>query len=324
MIRTSEMLDSGSGSKWLNSGIIYREGTLTDVYEQIPIFERRTFAITQPDNQRSRLNEKLDTIVRLPLGDDQSYVPIGVVSKAYTLVQHKEVFEAATKALEDSKIPASEVKASLNITEYGERMELSFCLPAQYNFDPGDGYPMALRMELLNSVDGSTRFQALLGWFRFVCSNGLIIGVTQSDIRYRHAGELQLGDVQNVLNAGLKKSDTEKKNFEDWRKKAISPNSLISWVNENLKKEWGFKAAARAFCIARTGFDGEILGQYKGNQPTTILMKKTKHVPGSPKKCDNLFDVSQILAWLAKERRDVQEQLQWREQIPELLKPLST
>ena len=37
----------------------------------------------------------------------------------------------------------------------------------------------------------------------------------------------------------------------------------------------------------------------------------------------NLFDVSQILAWLAKERRDVQEQLEWREQIPDLIASLN-
>ena len=36
----------------------------------------------------------------------------------------------------------------------------------------------------------------------------------------------------------------------------------------------------------------------------------------------NVFDVSQVLAWLAKERRDLHEQLEWREQIPKLLAPL--
>jgi hypothetical protein len=30
-------------------------------------------------------------------------------------------------------------------------------------------------------------------------------------------------------------------------------------------------------------------------------------------------DLRQVLAWLAKERRNVQEQLEWREQIPGLL-----
>ena len=66
----------------------------------------------------------------------------------------------------------------------------------------------------------------------------------------------------------------------------------------------------------------DIVGQYKGNSPTSIAVRETKRVPGAPARCCNLFDVSQILAWLAKERRDVQEQLEWREEIPELLAPL--
>jgi hypothetical protein len=32
--------------------------------------------------------------------------------------------------------------------------------------------------------------------------------------------------------------------------------------------------------------------------------------------------VAQSLAWLAKERRDVQERLEWKQQIPELVRPL--
>ena len=45
-------------------------------------------------------------------------------------------------------------------------------------------------------------------------------------------------------------------------------------------------------------------------------LKSRVIAPGVPAQSTNLFDLSQILAWLAKERRDVQEQLEWREQIP--------
>jgi hypothetical protein len=45
-------------------------------------------------------------------------------------------------------------------------------------------------------------------------------------------------------------------------------------------------------------------------------------VAGCPQESRNLFDVSQVLAWLAKERRDVREQLESREEIPALLEPL--
>jgi hypothetical protein len=110
--------------------------------------------------------------------------------------------------------------------------------------------------------------------------------------------------------------------FECRRKAKISPDRLVPWIEKELRKGWGFKAATRTYHIARSGTDVEIIGQYKGN-PTSIGVRETKSVPGAPPTCSNLFDVSQILAWLAKERRDVQEQLEWREQIPELIAPLT-
>jgi Domain of unknown function (DUF932) len=268
------------------------------------------------------LNERFDTIVRLPFGDDETFIPVGVVSKEYVLVPHDAVLDIAAEALKAVKISPCEVKAELTITEYGERVALSLYLPERYSFDPGDGYPMALRLECFNSVDGSTRFRALMGWFRFVCSNGLIIGVTRSDVRRRHVGNFRLEDVGAVLASGLKEFEPEKKNFECWRKAGITLKQLAPWVDKDLRKGWGFKAAARTFHIASSGSDADVVGQYKGYTPTTIAMQKTKHVPGAPAKCSNLFDLSQILAWLAKERRDLQEQVEWREQIPDLMAPL--
>jgi len=289
----------------------------------VPEFERRPFALNQPGNERNRINKRLDTIVRKPFGDDQSFIPVGVVSKDYALVPHLEVLDVAEKALEKTKITPEEVNVQLEITEYGERMALSLYLPERFSFDPGDGYPLSMRLEYFNSVEGSTRFRALMGWFRFVCSNGLIIGVTRSDVRRRHVGDLGLDDVETVLSSGIRESDQERHNFEEWLKKPITPNDIVPWVNKDLKKRWGFKAAARLSHISRTGHDAEIVGPYKKNTPTTIPIRKAKKIPGAPSECKNLYDVSQSLAWLAKERRDVQEQLAWREKIPELIKPLA-
>jgi hypothetical protein len=58
-----------------------------------------------------------------------------------------------------------------------------------------------------------------MGWFRFVCSNGLIMGVTRSDLRRQHVSELWLKDVSSVLVSGLKEAETEQGNFERWRKR---------------------------------------------------------------------------------------------------------
>lgn len=312
----------GDEPKWFNSPVRFHESTLKGIGEFLPEFERRAFALTQSGNERSRLNERLDMIVRRPFGTDETYLPIGIVSKGYTLVPHQQVIEVATQALADANVSPNEVKAELYITEYGERMALSLYLPKKFEFDPGDKNPMAMRLECFNSVDGSTRFRALMGWYRFVCSNGMIIGVTQTEVRRRHIGDMGLNDVQEVLAAGMQEADAEKKNFEQWRKQAITPKDLESWVNKELKNGWGFKAAARLYHIASTGHDAEIIGSYKDTTPTTIPVRMTDRVPGAPPECCNLYDVSQSLAWLAKERRDLQEQLAWREGIHGLMAPL--
>lgn len=313
--------DLNRDAKWFNSPVKLHRGMLNDIRRHIPSFERRGFGLTQADSQSTRLNQRLDTIVRMPFDGDTTFVPVGVVSKGYTLVQHEAIIETAADALRMADIDLGKVIAEVRITEYVERMGLSLYLPEQFDFDPGDGEPMALRVECLNSVDGSTRFRALMGWFRFVCSNGLVIGVTQMDVRRRHVGEIHVKEIGDVLKAGFTDAEADKANFTTWMKRALTPKEVEPWVDKALLEKWGFKAAARAYHIARTGCDGWISGQYKGQKPTTIAMETADRVPGANTTCSNLFDLSQILAWLAKERRDVQEQLEWREQIPGLMKP---
>ena len=309
------------GGKWLKSTVTFHSGTIDEVRTVIPTFERRSFGLTQADGKRSRLNEHQDIIVRAPIGADSDFVPVGVVSKEYALVQHHAVVDVVLRALEVSDISPADVNANLQITECGERMALSVFLPTRYAFDPGDGNPMALRLECLNSVDGSTGFRALIGWFRFVCSNGLIIGVTRSDVRRRHVGGLTLDDVAAVLQAGLAECEAEKRNFQLWRRTEIEFGRVEKWIDDDLRKAWGFKAATRAFHIASTGRDVTVVGPYKRHFPTTIPVRAGEAVPGAAERCRTVFDPSQVLAWLAQDRADIQEQLSWREQISEVLKP---
>ena len=182
---------------------------------------------------------------------------------------------------------------------------------------------MTVRLECLNSVDGSTRFRAMMGWFRLVCSNGLVIGVTESESDRRHVGDLQLEDIGLVLHAGMTDYKLERDTLVRWRNVEVKAAALRDWVDHDLKDAWGFKAAARAFHIAASGCDVTVIGPYKGHSPTSVRVERAEAVPGSPEKSTNLFDISQVLAWLAKERRDIHDQMSWREQIPVLMASLA-
>lgn len=326
MNSSAEQAQSGTGdlkAKWFNSPVLFQSGTLPGIRASVPEFERRAFDIIQRSGEQNTANVRLDTIVRLPCENDRSIVPVGVVSKDYALVQHTAVLDVASTALEESEIDPSEVRADLTLTEYGERMALSLYLPERYSFDPGDGHLLAMRLECFNSVDASTRFRALMGWFRFVCSNGLVIGVTRVDLRRRHVGDLRVDDIGVVLRSGLKDCAAEKACLTAWRQSPVLIGQIRPWVEDSVRKQWGIKAATRAYHIARTGQDAVITGPYKGATPTNIAVELGRPVPGSENGCRNLYDVSQVLAWLAQERRDVSEQLEWRAAIPELMRPLT-
>lgn len=57
---------------------------------------------------------------------------------------------------------------------------------------------------LLNSHDGSTSYQLIGGHFRFVCSNGLILGDTYEDQRIQHKGDI----VGNVIDGCIRVVET--------------------------------------------------------------------------------------------------------------------
>ncbi len=43
-------------------------------------------------------------------------------------------------------------------------------------YNPGDRKPIATRIEMVNSMDRTLPFRLTIGYFRFVCANGLVWG----------------------------------------------------------------------------------------------------------------------------------------------------
>src|ERR1700682_1771815 len=51
-------------------------------------------------------------------------------------------------------------------------------------------------------------------------------------------------------------------------------------------------------------------------------MTPTVAVPGAPREAKNAYHICQALSWVAKERRQIQDQLDGLQQIPQLMKAL--
>jgi hypothetical protein len=56
-----------------------------------------------------------------------------------------------------------------------------------------------LQLLVINSHDGLSSFKMKLGFYRFVCGNGLIVGETFEEVSFRHKGKELLNEVDEAI-----------------------------------------------------------------------------------------------------------------------------
>ena len=249
-----------------------------------------------------------------------------------------DVLEAA---LSEKGIDPAHLEGELKLTEYGERMWASFTLPTHgFNpdvytwFDPGDGYPVLLRINVLNSVDKTAALEINLTWHRLVCSNGLIYGKDVDFRKIHREKSLNSGAIEEFLDTQLQSEQVsqQKRRSEKWYATKIVTKTLSEekpcssqierWIDEVVAKKWNTNAASRAYHIAKTGCDGNVISPQENINPHERKVKSTNKVPGAFAPVRNAYDISQVLSWISGHRGTIQEQLKWMMDIPYLMDAL--
>lgn len=105
---------------------------------------------------------------------------------------------------------------------------------------------------LLNSHDGSSSYQLLSGFFRFVCSNGLIAGDVCNDIRVRHSGNV----VDDVIEGAVRVLDNVEEiagRIDTYKSITLAPQEAVVFANAALSLRWDEdKAPVQADQVLRT------------------------------------------------------------------------
>ena len=205
----------------------------------------------------------------------------------------------------------------------GEWMNFRLYFPDEYSHTPSDEQKLNLRLECFNSVDGSSRLVILLGWLRFVCSNGMVIGETKTELRDVHNQHLDLSRIPEIVAEALDKVRGDKASMEKWQEVDVETETLKPWVNKDVTDKWNKLAACRIFHICDSGYDVEFADPFAQGTATEKPIKRTQKVPGAPEKAQNFYDVSQALSWVATRRNNPEERLQWQTDIPQLIAGLS-
>jgi hypothetical protein len=306
--------------KWLGIPVNEVTRSINEIAARIPLFKRGPFAV-KSNGHPAKENPYLDMIIQEPLNGAGPRTPVGVVSKSYTLLQHQTVFDQCVKAIQAAGMDTTEIRVNLKLTEHGERMNLQFLFPDDYSVTLRDGQKVLLRLQCINSVDGSHIFDATLGWFRLVCSNGLIIGIKQR-FKKAHTEHLDVNKIDAFLQQGIASGALDRERLIRWEATKIREETLRKWVDEPLRAAWGVKAAARTYHIARTGFDAELILPFEKAAPSQRTVSRGAKVPGADFDDLNAYGVSQALSWLATQRRELQEHLDQERQIRPLIQRL--
>ena len=98
---------------------------------------------------------------------------------------------------------------------------------------------------LLNSHDGSSSYQLLAGFFRFVCSNGLIAGDVCNDVRVRHSGNV----VSDVIEGSYRVLDNLQaigERIETYKATRLALPEQLAFAEAAKQLRWGDEAPVEA------------------------------------------------------------------------------
>jgi len=275
--------------RWARRKVLEYDGSLSEIRQKIPEFERAPFRTNQGTNKY------MDVIVRKPLkdaqnklllDDDEAHIPVAIVSTTYGLIQHQEVFDVLTTAFKELVPNPQSLKPELMIMEYGELMMVSFGLH-HCDFDPGDGETLCLKVNALNSVNASTTVNIDMTWYRHSSGTSLMYQLDEK-LKKRHVRSLKPEIFERFLQAQLLRLDDEHGRMRDWYKQKVSSLQVSEWISEIVTEKWGKKAADRVLSIAKDGQDG----QYGRDG--------SEKIPGKFAPARNLYHLSQVLSWVAK------------------------
>jgi len=302
-------------SRWHARDVRYWSGRWDQLASLVPRFETSEFSAADDGPP----NPYLRSVVRLPMTPAERPIPVGVVSHSYALAQHHCVAAKCFEGIRNAGIEPPGLKCELGLTELGEWMDLRIYFPEGYRCLVQRDGALDLRLECFNSVDGSSCLVIFLGWFRFVCSNGLVIGKTQARLREIHDVGLDLHGIPSIVADGLELVEEDRARLTRWQRTDARQLDLATWVDKSVTQAWGKNAACRVFHICSSGYDVELTQPFASGEATEKPAKPTQRVPGLPEMAENLYDVSQALSWVATLRNQAEERVKWQANVPELV-----
>lgn len=137
-----------------------------------------------------------------------------IVSRHYELIRHEHAIEEVEKAI--ARTPAlGKRKVTTHFYNDGGRMCRRYVFSTiRIDIAPGD--VVNPELNLYNSYDVTWPFHVLLGGFRVVCRNGLVVGKRFFQLRRRHIYDLPKMNLKEELSLALEQFIHQTAEWKKW------------------------------------------------------------------------------------------------------------
>ncbi|MBW2095691.1 MAG: DUF932 domain-containing protein [Deltaproteobacteria bacterium] len=143
-----------------------------------------------------------------------------IVSKDYKVIRHEQAIDALEDILYNTKgLGAPSVTTSFY--NDGGRMRRTYRFKG-ISVDISQDDKIQPELHLFNSYDLTWPLIVLLGAFRFVCANGLVVGRKFYQLRKRHVVQLEQMDFRGQVTTALERFKKQVKTWRKWEKRALS------------------------------------------------------------------------------------------------------
>ena len=156
---------------------------------------------------------------------------LAVHKTGYKLVKNADIYPAFEDALKRSQLDLNGMYYEDDVSYNGGRCMRSYFFPEhRVEIAPNDLVDLQLRV--INSYDGSSAFQALVGAYRLLCSNGMVIGQKFSQTFGKHTQGLDINTVVRKVGNAIDVYCSQADVWSRWTKTALSDEQAIRIIDE--------------------------------------------------------------------------------------------
>jgi len=155
-----------------------------------------------------------------------------IVTNDYKIITHQQAIEQIESIIAKQE-DLGGYALTVNFYNDGGRMRCTFTFP-RITAEIAKGDIVNLQLHLSNSYDVTWPFTVILGAFRLVCTNGLVVGEKMLHIKKRHVYELDHLNIEHTITTATRRFQKQSGQWKDLDQIPLNP-TVYGQVMQTMK-----------------------------------------------------------------------------------------